>query len=716
MRWFHQLAALFAKEEELSLQIRLFRLICAATGLLCLVVVLPINALQNLPIAVNIAVVVLGLFAVGCFYESHRSRHHTTTFFVVFVGLLTPVWFLNAGSQGSIGYYFLPLALYPIAIFRGRRRWILTVSLGLDFCGLLLVEHFFPSLTVPFQRPIDQLLDLVSGAFCSFLTVAMIAWLIVDSHDREQRRLAATAQSLAASERQLRESKQRLTEVFRVLAEGIAVQHPSAVIEDCNEAAEQILGLTHEQVVGLRPVDFIGQAVHPDGRPFLPEEFPVAVTVRTGQPQRGVEMMINPAGGDRPEIHLLINTAPILDDAGVVRMVVTSFSDITGRKQAEADRLVLGKLESTGVLAGGIAHDFNNLLTAILLNLELAESAQTSRADLQTHLHEARQASLAAKSLTQQLVTFAQGGEPVRQLSDVEQILRDAVQISLSGATVVARITVAPGLRAAEVDPGQIRQVFRNLVLNASEAMPRGGRVSIGLENAELGAADGLALPPGYYLRVSIADEGDGILPEALPKIFDPYFSTKTRGVQKGMGLGLTICHSIVQKHGGAITADSTPGKGSTFCVYLPASSKAIPAKAEPPPAATGDLRRGKILVMDDERIIRDVIRMAAARMGCAVTVAGDGQEAIGHYVRARETGESFDLVLLDLTVRNGMGGLETMRQLRELDPAVKAAVMSGYANDQVLQQHAGWGFRDALRKPFDLAALQAVISRALGD
>ncbi len=716
MRWFSQLTGLFTAEDDLPLQIRLFRLICAATGFLCLAVILPLNALQNLPIAIKAAIGGLGLFAVYCFYASHRNRHHATLFFVVVMAVLNPIWFLNAGSQGSINYYFLVLGLYPMAIFRGRRRWIFAALLGLNFCGLQLLEHFFPALTVPYRGPTARLLDQLSGVFDSFLMLAVIAWLIVDSHDREQRRLAESVQRLAVSEKKLRESREHLAEVLHVAAEGIAVQTPVGVVIECNQAAERILGLDRDQMLGRRPMDFLQHATHPDGRPFLPEEFPLTVAVRTGEAQRGVEMLISPPGDRRTTVHLLINNEPIRDEAGAVRMVVTSFNDITERKQAETDRLVLSKLESTGILAGGIAHDFNNLLTGLLLNIELAGFVPNLSPEIREHLREARRAVMTAKNLTQQLITFADGGEPVRQVIDVERLLRDSVRISLHGSTVTDRIIVAPRLWRIMADEGQIGQVFHNLLLNAREAMPGGGQVTIELNNTELKAADLPPLPPGDYLRLRIADQGEGIAPDVLPKIFDPYFSTKERGVQKGMGLGLTICHSVVLKHGGTIAVDSRLGAGTSVSVYLPATRATAPAADEPVLRVTADVRRAKVLVMDDEETVRKMVGMVVRQVGHVATLAADGQEAIEHYRQARESGEPFDLAILDLSVRNGLGGVETLRALRTMDPTAKAVVMSGYANDEALQDHERYGFRASIKKPFDIAALKNVIARALNS
>ncbi|HJX65017.1 MAG TPA: ATP-binding protein [Polyangia bacterium] len=402
------------------------------------------------------------------------------------------------------------------------------------------------------------------------------------------------------------------------------------------------------------------------------------------------------------------------DGAGrALRMIGTNL-DVTVRKQAEKDRLVLGKLESTGILAGGIAHDFNNLLAGILMNLEMAQSAETSEQEVAVSLLEARHAVLAAKVLTQQLITFSRGGASLRQATDLGAVLKEAVPLALSGSNVRSEIMLAADLWRVEVDVGQIGQVMRNLVLNAREAMPSGGVVSLVAENVVLRPGCSPALAPGEYVQIRVADQGYGIAPDVLPKIFDPYFSTKLRGTQKGMGLGLTICHSVVKKYGGTITVESTQVRGTTFHVFLPASRQ-IPAQAETVPGMTGR-RQGRILVMDDEQVVRTNLGRVLKQMGYEPELAADGATAVELYAKAKQGGRCFDATILDLTVRGAMGGEEAVRALRALDPEVRAVVMSGHSDDEVMQEYLQYGFKGALTKPFDREALLDVLSRVLSD
>jgi PAS domain S-box-containing protein len=391
-----------------------------------------------------------------------------------------------------------------------------------------------------------------------------------------------------------------------------------------------------------------------------------------------------------------------------VRMIGTHL-DITVRRQAEQDRLVLGKLESTGLLAGGIAHDFNNLLASVLMNLDMAQYSESSPREVALSLREAEQAALAAKVLTRQLITFARGGSSVRQTTDLAGVLRESVPLALSGSNTRSEMQLAADLWPAVVDVGQIGQVIRNLVLNAREAMPSGGVVTLRAENVTLSGGRAPVLPPGDYVHISVADHGCGIRPDVLPKIFDPYFSTKLRGTQKGMGLGLTICHSVVKKHAGALTVESSPASGTTFHVFLPASRQRVePVEPVRPDRAQ---RQGRILVMDDELSIRNTFGRMLTQIGYEAELAPDGAVAVELYERAKKEGCCFDAVILDLTVRGAMGGLEALRALLEIDPGVRAVVMSGHSDDEVMQDYSRYGFKGALGKPFDRSSLLGVLA-----
>ena len=471
------------------------------------------------------------------------------------------------------------------------------------------------------------------------------------------------------------------------------------------ESAE-IFGITLEQFAGT--YDVWAALVLPEDRARLEAFF--AVWLRSARDSEQWEYRI--VRPDRQERWIESKGHVVRDSTHHPVRVIGTNLDITERKQAEHDRLILGKLESTGILAGGIAHDFNNLLTGMLLNLGMAQMTRQADPEVAGYLSEMRQAVSAAKVLTDQLITFARGGTSVRRPTDLAGLLRESTLLALTGSNVEAKLALADDLWPAELDGGQLGQVVRNLVLNAREAMPGGGVVSLRAENVVLRAGGIPPLPPGEYVRVSVSDHGLGIAPETLPKIFDPYFSTKQRGMQKGMGLGLTICHSIVQKHAGAIVVESTPGAGATFLVYLPACRNAV--VAEPSLQPDHRPRSGRILVMDDELRIRTIFEMTLKRIGYEAVLAADGQAAVELYEKARAEKRPFDAVILDLTVRGGMGGGEAMQALLPCDPAVRAVVMSGYSDDKMMQDYARYGFKAALIKPFDYETLRGVLDRVL--
>ncbi|MFZ5907553.1 MAG: PAS domain-containing hybrid sensor histidine kinase/response regulator [Nitrospirota bacterium] len=383
--------------------------------------------------------------------------------------------------------------------------------------------------------------------------------------------------------------------------------------------------------------------------------------------------------------------------------------DISERKKIEEERLKTQKLESLGLLAGGIAHDFNNLLTAIIGNINFIKTNPDAGDELARALEMAEKASLRAKGLAGQLITFSRGGEPVKKIVIPTDLIYQSAGFVLSGSNVRADFQMAEGLAPVEVDEGQMTQVLNNVLINAIQAMPEGGTVTIRGNNITVGDIDSLPLTPGTYVRISIEDRGGGIPPENLSKIFDPYFSTK----QKGSGLGLTTAYSIIRKHGGYIHVESGPGKGTICHIFLPASQSPMPAtttdKFSIPPG------KGKILVMDDEEILRDFTSRILRKSGYDVVLASDGLEAIERYREAKLAECPFDAVIMDLTVPGGMGGKEAIRDLLGIDPDIKAIVSSGYSEDPIMAHYGEYGFKGVVAKPYTLEELTFAIRTVMG-
>ncbi|MBM9605487.1 hybrid sensor histidine kinase/response regulator [Desulfopila inferna] len=400
---------------------------------------------------------------------------------------------------------------------------------------------------------------------------------------------------------------------------------------------------------------------------------------------------------------------------GGVEGVIWSLEDVSIRLKMEEELLKVKKLESIGVLAGGIAHDFNNLLLAIIGNISLARRfiGKDSRAD--ELLVSAQKASNRAKDLTVKLLTFASGGDPVKSAEPLPQLLEESASFVLSGSNVKCNFNFSRGLWPVNMDKTQINQVIQNLVLNADQSMPEGGYITINCANINVTPGENLALRGGRYVRVSVTDSGIGIPQDILGRIFDPYFSTKEKDSHKGSGLGLAIVHSIISKHGGAITVDSSPGTGSTFDIYLPALDS-LESTAAAVPEEIVSHGRGLILVMDDEEMIRNVVCRMLAHLGFKTVEARDGREALDLYGKHLEEDERFDAVIMDLTIPGGMGGEETVKKVLTIDSEAKVIVSSGYSSDPILDNYSSFGFCNIVSKPYQLHSLSRVLTQTLSS
>jgi nitrogen-specific signal transduction histidine kinase/ActR/RegA family two-component response regulator len=388
--------------------------------------------------------------------------------------------------------------------------------------------------------------------------------------------------------------------------------------------------------------------------------------------------------------------------------VVVVFRDVTEKHKVDERLRNAQKLEALGVLAGGLAHDFNNLLTGIFGYLEIARRKYRAQDDAGGPLDKSLAVLDRARGLTRQLLTFSRAGQPVTAPLALEELLRNSAQFVLSGSNVSCEIQVAPDLWLCEADAQQIDQVVDNLLLNARQAMSRGGKVNLSARNFVAQGDSRLPLPDGRYVRLEIRDEGEGIPPELLSRIFEPFFTTKTAG----SGLGLATAYSIVRKHAGHIDVESELGSGSVFTVYLPASSGGPPVAAPAAPQArTG---KGRVLVLDDEEYLCDIVSETLTSLGYSVQTARRGEDAVALCEQARAAGTPFDLAILDLTIPGGMGGLAAAARLRRIDPAIRTIAASGYSSDPVMADPAAYGFRAAVVKPFTEGELSAAVAAVL--
>ncbi len=404
-------------------------------------------------------------------------------------------------------------------------------------------------------------------------------------------------------------------------------------------------------------------------------------------------------------IHVRENAQLVRDESGRPLYYEGTVEDVTERKLLEQELAKIDKLESIGLLAAGIAHDFNNVLTSLLGNITLSRMELDPRSEAAGRLEAAERAIGTARSLTQQLSTFARGGEPIRQATSLGTLVEESSTFALRGSNVRCVFDLAPALWSAEVDAGQVARVVGNLVINADQAMPDGGLIRVAARNVAVGPGDPLPLAPGDYVAVSVADDGPGIPGEHLRQIFDPFFTTK----EAGSGLGLTASHSIVRAHGGLIRVESRPGHGTTFHVYLPACSdvsEQLADEASIPPSGGS-----RILVMDDDATVREMLAAVLRRLGNEADFAAEGREALGLYQAALHSGRPYDLVVLDLTVPGGMGGREAIGELLRIDPHVRAVVSSGYCDDPVLSRYSEHGFAAVLPKPYGTRELQRLLA-----
>jgi len=380
-------------------------------------------------------------------------------------------------------------------------------------------------------------------------------------------------------------------------------------------------------------------------------------------------------------------------------------TDITEYRRLETELLKSSNLESLGILVGGLAHDFNNLLAAIVGNILLVRMKLPEESQLLEILDDAELACFLAEKLTRQLLTFSKGGFPLKEPIRLGDIIEESTRFALRGSSVGSRFEIDQNLWPVDADRGQVGQVMHNLVINSSQAMPKGGLVTVIAENVELGKKSISLLPEGRYVRIKVKDTGTGIHEDIMDKIFDPYFTTK----KTGRGLGLATVYSIMKKHEGIILA-SAEEEGAAFQIYFPA----LPDDVEIKEMVTGEIQRGggRVLVMDDEELVLRTAERIIKDLDYMVETARDGREVIEKFEKFYKAGTPFDLVILDLTVQGGMGGREALAGLKALDPRVKAIVSSGYSNDSIISDYEKEGFSGVIAKPYTIKKL----SRLLGD
>ncbi|MDB6094203.1 MAG: sensor hybrid histidine kinase [Verrucomicrobia bacterium] len=501
-------------------------------------------------------------------------------------------------------------------------------------------------------------------------------------------------------EQSLDTERQRLAITLQSIADGVITVDGRGRVERLNRVAEQLTGWTQNEAESqplARVFSILEETTRKPRVPVAAEH----VDHRAVQP--GMDsLLVTRDGRER----LIAEKATLLSGAGGGMVVV--FRDITEDRRRAEEKERANKLESLGLLAGGIAHDFNNILTVITGHLSLTEVIPDVPPAVDERLRSIEQATWRARGLTQQLLTFAKGGEPSKKTIELPHIIRESVGFATADAPeVVVELAEAADLWPVEADASQLGQVINNIALNAVQAMNRRGSLRIVSRNLVLSDVKGMMNPGARVVHLSLSDTGSGISPENLRKIFDPFYTTKANGT----GLGLATVYSIISKHGGKMEVESVVGRGTTFHIYLKASSAEISREASQVPfPRPGQKSAGRVLVMDDENEIREIMSGMLETLGFEPTPAREGWKAIELFVQARDEGRPFDFVVLDLRVTSGLGGAETIKRLKEIDHRVKALVVSGYAEDPAMVNFRLAGFECAIVKPFGLEGLRRAI------
>jgi PAS domain S-box-containing protein len=505
--------------------------------------------------------------------------------------------------------------------------------------------------------------------------------------------------------------KERLAVTIRSIGDGFISTDTDGKVVFLNKAAENLTGWSQEEAAGRMLMDVFHVVDQKNQRRC---ENPVEKILEKGEIVGDLARHTVLVARDGTERIIIDCGAPIRDRNGNILGVVLIFRDITEKQKIENNLQKAQRLESIGVLAGGIAHDFNNILTAIMGNISLAKTVMNPRDDAYELLIKAEKATMRAGDLTQQLLTFSKGGAPIIETTSLTGLLKDSISFTLRGSKVRCEYNIPDDFWQVEIDEGQISQVINNLIINAEQAMTEGGTIKICCGNIAPGERIGLPLEKRKYVEIIIKDDGPGIPKEYLDKIFDPYFTTK----EKGSGLGLASTFSIIKKHNGHICVESEVGTGTAFYIYLPASPQKIPqerkrdndvfikkeVKKKP------HLSKGKILVMEDEECVREVVVTMLDRISYKVTAVADGNAAVEQYKMAKENADPYDVVIMDLTVPGGMGGKEAMEKLLEFDPGVKAVASSGYTEGPTITDFKKHGFCGFVAKPYNIQELSRVV------
>ncbi|MBN1153390.1 PAS domain S-box protein [candidate division KSB1 bacterium] len=525
-----------------------------------------------------------------------------------------------------------------------------------------------------------------------FGRIEWIIWSGIDITDRKQ------------IESSLDAEHERLSVTLSSITEGVISTDLDGSIVLINRVASRLTGWSHNAVSG-KSINEILRLEDEETRQRI--VLPISSLLLTDN----VIDHLNDAilvSRDNTERLVSYSINPLKNPSGIVEGAVVVLRDITERRKTEIEMHKMNKLDSIGMLAGGIAHDFNNILTSIIGYISLLRNSFRDNNTVLNRLDQIATASSRANQLTQKLLTFSRGGKPIKTSVYVKNLLKETIEYLAIELKASIELNLGPDLWNLYADSSQINQVIQNLIINADQAMPTGGVIKINAENISVKTYNPYTLVPGNYVKIEVSDQGVGIKKEHINSIFDPYFTTK----ENGRGFGLAICYSIIKKHQGTITVDSIIGSGTTFTLIIPATRHEVEKRTVS--IIQSDQIKGKVLVMDDDDLVREIIGEMLGEIGFECEFARDGHEVINLFQHARDEKAPFDLLIIDLIVKDGMNGKETISKLCEIDPDVKAIVSSGYSTDSILAEYRQYGFKGIVVKPYSIEDLYAVISNVL--
>ena len=585
---------------------------------------------------------------------------------------------------------------------------------GIDWAVIVRIhkDEFFQPITkqVFIIVLVISLLVIPLGLLGIVLMLRPLSDEMIVHFDSLQREVEAKEKAIRErifAEEKLLDEKERLNVTLRSIGDGVITTDLDGNIVLINRITEQLTGWSQQEAIGKPVLEVFNIINEKTGKSC---DNPVDKVLSSGK-IIGLAHYTALLSRDGTQYLIEDSGAPIFDKDSQIIGTVLVFRNVTEERKTAKELLKIKKLESVGILAGGIAHDFNNILAVILGNIELAGMSIDKTSDAYNLLHEAQKGSLRAKDLTQQLLTFSKGGDPVKKTVSIGTTITESANFVLHGSKVVCRFSIPDNLWLIDADSGQISQVVQNLVINAKHAMPKGGEIKILCTNVTDNRAEpSVDLQDKTYVKIVVQDNGCGIAEKYHEKIFDPYFTTK----QEGSGLGLAISHSIINKHNGHITVQSKIAEGTTFTIYLPASAEQVIHESVMEIRKPEEVIKAKILVMDDDRLVRAIAKRMLGQLGHEVLLAGNGQEVIEVFCEHHKSDRPIDVIIMDLTIPGGMGGKEAVQEILKIDPEAKVVVSSGYSNDTAMANYQQYGFKAAIAKPFMMAELSKTLADVL--